>query len=82
MSEVSILGGAHGFLVHGGFVDGAQTLPKTKNVVFVHGLFADGSCWSKAIARSSQGSSQTDMPGSKPVGSPRRSRRRRNVLRS
>lgn len=24
---------------------------KTKNVVFVHGLFADGSCWSKIIAR-------------------------------
>ena len=65
-----------------GFVDGAQTLPKTRNVVFVHGLFADGSCWSKVIARSGQGSSQTDMPGSKPVGSPCRSRRRRNVLRS
>src|SRR4249919_1161 len=29
----------------------AQTSPKTKNVVFVHGLFADGSCWSKGIAR-------------------------------
>jgi pimeloyl-ACP methyl ester carboxylesterase len=28
----------------------AQTSPKTKNVVFVHGLFADGSCWSKVIA--------------------------------
>jgi pimeloyl-ACP methyl ester carboxylesterase len=25
--------------------------PKTKSVVFVHGLFADGSCWSKVIAR-------------------------------
>ena len=24
---------------------------KTKNVVFVHGLFADGCCWSKVIAR-------------------------------
>jgi len=32
-------------------VTSAQTLPKTKNVVFVHGLFADGSCWSKVIAR-------------------------------
>src|SRR3981189_1581606 len=32
----------------------AQTLPKTKNVVFVHGLFADGSCWSKVIARLQQ----------------------------
>jgi pimeloyl-ACP methyl ester carboxylesterase len=29
----------------------AQTALKTKNVVFVHGLFADGSCWSKVIAR-------------------------------
>jgi len=29
----------------------AQTPLKTRNVVFVHGLFADGSCWSKVIAR-------------------------------
>ena len=29
----------------------AQTSPKTRNVVFVHGLFADGSCWSKVIVR-------------------------------
>src|SRR5580692_9571796 len=29
----------------------AQKSPKTRNVVFVHGLFADGSCWSKVIAR-------------------------------
>jgi pimeloyl-ACP methyl ester carboxylesterase len=28
----------------------AQASPKTRNVVFVHGLFADGSCWSKVIA--------------------------------
>src|SRR5438046_2980034 len=35
-------------------VTGAQTSPKTKNVVFVHGLFADGSCWSKVIARLQQ----------------------------
>jgi len=28
-----------------------QTSMKTKNAVFVHGLFADGSCWSKVIAR-------------------------------
>jgi hypothetical protein len=32
-------------------VASAQTSPKTKNVVFVHGLFADGSCWSKVIGR-------------------------------
>src|ERR1700693_2449436 len=35
-------------------VASAQTSPKTKNVVFVHGLFADGSCWSKIIARLEQ----------------------------
>ena len=32
----------------------AQTSPKTKNVVFVHGLFADGSSWSKVISRLQQ----------------------------
>ena len=29
----------------------AQRVPKARNVVFVHGLFADGSCWSEVIAR-------------------------------
>ena len=29
----------------------AQTAPKARNVVLVHGLFADGSCWSEVIAR-------------------------------
>jgi hypothetical protein len=32
-------------------VSSAQTSLKTKNVVFVHGLFADGSSWSKVIPR-------------------------------
>ena len=32
----------------------AQILPRTRNVVFIHGLFADGSCWSKVIARLQQ----------------------------
>jgi pimeloyl-ACP methyl ester carboxylesterase len=32
----------------------SQALLKTKNVVFVHGLFADGSCWSKVISRLQQ----------------------------
>ena len=32
----------------------AQILPKTRYVVFVHGLFADGSCWSKVITRLQQ----------------------------
>jgi pimeloyl-ACP methyl ester carboxylesterase len=35
-------------------VASSQTALKTKNVVFVHGLFADGSCWSKVIARLQQ----------------------------
>ena len=29
----------------------AQSAPKAVNVVLVHGLFADGSCWSEVIAR-------------------------------
>src|SRR6202008_2500937 len=35
-------------------VASSQPSPKTKNVVFVHGLFADGSSWSKVIARLQQ----------------------------
>ena len=29
----------------------SSTLPKAPNVVLVHGLFVDGSCWSEVIAR-------------------------------
>jgi pimeloyl-ACP methyl ester carboxylesterase len=29
----------------------AQDAPRARNIVFVHGLFADGSCWSDVIAR-------------------------------
>src|SRR5450631_3544282 len=29
----------------------AQPAPKARNVVLVHGLFADGSCWTEVIAR-------------------------------
>lgn len=29
----------------------AQPATKARNIVFVHGLFADGSCWSEVIAR-------------------------------
>jgi pimeloyl-ACP methyl ester carboxylesterase len=29
----------------------AQPVPKVRNVVLVHGLFADGSCWSEVIGR-------------------------------
>ena len=29
----------------------ATQVPKARNVVLVHGLFADGSCWSEVIGR-------------------------------
>jgi pimeloyl-ACP methyl ester carboxylesterase len=29
----------------------AQSVPKVQNVVLIHGLFADGSCWTEVIAR-------------------------------
>jgi pimeloyl-ACP methyl ester carboxylesterase len=29
----------------------AQSAPQARNVVLIHGLFADGSCWSEVIAR-------------------------------
>jgi pimeloyl-ACP methyl ester carboxylesterase len=29
----------------------AQSVPKIRNVVLIHGLFADGSCWTEVIAR-------------------------------
>lgn len=29
----------------------AQAVPRAKNVVLIHGLFADGSCWSEVIVR-------------------------------
>ena len=29
----------------------AQPVPKVQNAVLIHGLFADGSCWSEVIAR-------------------------------
>ena len=29
----------------------AQSAPKAQNIVLVHGLYADGSCWSEVIAR-------------------------------
>ncbi len=32
----------------------AQAAPKARNVVLLHGLFADGSCWSEVIARLQQ----------------------------
>ncbi|WP_158812503.1 alpha/beta fold hydrolase [Methylocapsa sp. S129] len=44
-----IAAGAASSLLQGAAV--AQPAPKARNVVLVHGLFADGSCWSEVIAR-------------------------------
>jgi len=44
--------GAASALIQGVAV--AQPAAKARNVVFVHGLFADGSCWSEVIARLQQ----------------------------
>jgi pimeloyl-ACP methyl ester carboxylesterase len=45
-----VAAGAASTLVQGTAV-AAQTAPKARNVVLVHGLFADGSSWSEVIAR-------------------------------
>ena len=45
-----VAAGAAGTLFQGGAAI-AQSAPKARNVVLVHGLFADGSCWSEVIAR-------------------------------
>jgi pimeloyl-ACP methyl ester carboxylesterase len=45
-----VVAGAASTLVQGTAL-AAQTVPKARNVVLVHGLFADGSSWSEVIAR-------------------------------
>jgi pimeloyl-ACP methyl ester carboxylesterase len=44
-----VAAGAASPLLH--YAAEAQPAPKARNVVLVHGLFADGSCWSEVIAR-------------------------------
>jgi alpha-beta hydrolase superfamily lysophospholipase len=41
--------GAVGTLIRGAAAQ--QPAPAARNVVLVHGLFADGSCWSEVISR-------------------------------
>jgi pimeloyl-ACP methyl ester carboxylesterase len=43
-----VAAGAASTLIRG---TAAQPAPKARNVVLVHGLFADGSSWSEVIAR-------------------------------
>jgi hypothetical protein len=37
----------------------AQPIARAKNIVLVHGLFADGSCWSEVIPRLQAGMSRS-----------------------
>ena len=49
--SAAIVAGAAASLIS---TEGMATTPavtKARNVVLVHGLFADGSCWSEVIAR-------------------------------
>src|SRR5215469_6868228 len=47
----AIIGGATASLISSPGMAAASTPIKANNVVLVHGLFADGSCWSEVIAR-------------------------------
>lgn len=49
--SATLLAGAAGSLVSGAGIAAAPTSAKARNVVLVHGLFADGSCWSEVIPR-------------------------------
>src|ERR1700743_215321 len=49
--SAALLAGAAGSLIAAGNTAAAAAPPEARNVVLVHGLFADGSCWSEVIAR-------------------------------
>jgi pimeloyl-ACP methyl ester carboxylesterase len=49
--SATLLAGVATSLVAPAGAVGASRPPKARNVVLVHGLFADGSCWSEVIAR-------------------------------
>src|SRR5258708_9265216 len=49
--STSLLAGAAASLISTRGMTANATPPKARNVVLVHGLFADGSCWSEVIAR-------------------------------
>jgi len=49
--STALLAGAAASLIATRGVAANETPPKARNVVLVHGLFADGSCWSEVIAR-------------------------------
>ena len=49
--SATLLAGAAASLISSRRVAAQPTVTKAKNIVLVHGLFADGSCWSEVIAR-------------------------------
>src|SRR5215813_9002335 len=49
--STALLAGAAASLLSTPGPAAAATPPKARNVVLVHGLFADGSCWTEVIAR-------------------------------
>ena len=50
--SAALVTGAAASLISTKLTTAASTAPvKARNVVLVHGLFADGSCWSEVIAR-------------------------------
>src|SRR2546428_12304869 len=49
--STALLAGAAASLISTRGMAANVTPPKARNIVLVHGLFADGSCWSEVIAR-------------------------------
>src|ERR1700742_1588738 len=49
--SAALLAGAAGSLIATGNMAATAAPPKARNVVLVHGLFADGSCWTEVIPR-------------------------------
>jgi len=49
--SAALLAGATASLISTRGMAGTPTPTKARNIVLVHGLFADGSCWSEVIAR-------------------------------
>ena len=70
---VSAAAGALSPILHRTAAAQPQRAPKARNVVLVHGLFADGSCWSEVIARLQAARNQRDICA-KPVDDPGRER--------
>ncbi|HVB67366.1 MAG TPA: alpha/beta hydrolase [Acetobacteraceae bacterium] len=49
--STKVIAGAAASLISTRGMAASSALPKARNIVLVHGLFADGSCWSEVIAR-------------------------------